>query len=281
MTRGVRPILILAAAVRVALLLAAWGEPGRLLTPDSHEYAALARSLGNGEGFTADGQPEIFRTPGYPMLLLIGTVFQAARLQAVAVVQVLADVLLVYLTYLLAMLTVADRRAALAAAGWQAVCVVAVVSSVRILSDGTYACLLTLALCLVAAHLRTGRWWALLSGAGVTAAACYVRPVGLSMAVVMAAVLLTRRRRWRRTAAFAGVVAALLSPWVVRNWTEARYAGFSSFATDSMYYFAVPALRAERALQDPAAARDLQRRRGARHAATQPTPGDAAEWRAR
>ncbi|MBS3734833.1 MAG: glycosyltransferase family 39 protein [Phycisphaerae bacterium] len=279
--RPVLTIVIMAALVRLVLLATAWHAPQRLLTPDSYEYAALARTLGEDGVFARGERPEIFRTPGYPLFLLIGTLFGSAGVVTVAIVQIVADVVTVYLTYLLALL-VADRRAALWAAGWQAVCVVAVVSSVRILSDAPYTCLLMLALCLLAVHLKTGRWWSLLAAAGVIAAACYVRPVGLAMAAVMGLSLLPRPKRWRRLAAFAGVVVVLLAPWVIRNRIVADYTGFSTFATDSMYYFAVPALTAERKGTDAAAERAWQRRHGAsaeRNAGL--SPGRAAAWRAR
>lgn len=281
--RQLHILLLAAAVIRFALLAVAWSHPERMLTPDSTDYLRLTGSLHAGEGFEREGRPEIFRTPGYPVFLLVAALFRSLGPGGVAAVQVLADVLLVYLTYLLASL-VADRRSAVWAAAFQAVSVVSIVSSLRILSDGLYAVLFVLALCLLVLHLKAGGRWSLLSAAGVMGVACYVRPVGLVMAALMTAALLARPKRWRRAGAFAGVVLALVLPWVMRNGMVARYWGFSSFATDSMYFYAVPQLEADRTGQDAAALR--ARRKvvaGPPWGVGDPTPppGPAARERAR
>ena len=53
-----------------------------------------------------------------------------------------------------------------------------------------------------------------------------------------------RPRRLLRTAAFAAMVVACITPWVIRNATVADYWGFSSFATDSMYWYSAAEIEA-------------------------------------
>ena len=55
-----------------------------------------------------------------------------------------------------------------------------------------------------------------------------------------------RPRRLLRTLAFLAVVVACIAPWVVRNATVADYWGFSSFATDSMYWYSAAEIEARR-----------------------------------
>jgi len=53
-----------------------------------------------------------------------------------------------------------------------------------------------------------------------------------------------RPRRLIRTAAFACIVIACIAPWVFRNATVADYWGFSSFATESMYWYSAAEIEA-------------------------------------
>ncbi len=278
-------ILLLALIARIALLASAGGRPSRLFTPDSHDYVTLARSLTDEHAFRRDGRPEIFRTPGYPVFLagmrylsrLTGSAVEPWRLAIY--VQIALDVLLVALTFELAELLL-GRRVGLVAGALQAICPVAVVASCRVLSDGLFALLLTTAVWLTVRHLRSGGWRELLVAAVALAAACYVRPVGLAFAAVFVVVLLTRPKRWRRGGAMAGILAALIVPWIVRNAHVAGYVGFSSFATDSMYKYSAPfvltrerGVSAEHARLDPIEPADPETGR-------QRTPGEMARLRA-
>jgi 4-amino-4-deoxy-L-arabinose transferase-like glycosyltransferase len=246
-------ILMLAAlALRLGLLTAAFGNPGGVFTPDSYGYVQLADHLRNDWEFRAHEAvlPEIFRTPGYPLFLLIGVPYGEAPMQSagwrvVLLAQVVLDVLLVGLTYLLGKWAV-SHRAGLAAAAFQAVAPVAIASSCRVLSDSVYAFLLTVALLLFVRHLRgKGHSRTLMACAAVLAVACYVRPVGLAMAALLLVLLLIRPHRLLRAGPFALVLVLALLPWVLRNVFEAGYVGFSSFAGDSAYAFSAPAVLAE------------------------------------
>ena len=254
---GLVAILVVAFFARLSLLTVAWGHEDRVLTPDSRDYLDLADAMHRHEGFAlydptippsasrrpAPLIPQIFRTPGYPAFLLVWRGLPGRWWSAVFA-QVMLDTLLVLVTFRLGRQFV-SRGAALLAAGLQAISPLAIASSCRVLSDGLYALLLTTALLLIIRHIRSGSWWALLASAGLLAAACYVRPVGLAMAGIFAAVLLFRPKRIRRTAAFAGIVLAAVAPWVARNIIVADYWGFSSFATDSLFRFAAPKVMAK------------------------------------
>ena len=176
----------------------------------------------------------------------------------IALMQIFLDVLLVYLTFLLGVL-LCDERVGLWAAAFQSVAVVSAVASVRVLSDALFAFLLTLSILLLVHHFKTSKWWSLLSAAVLTAVSCYVRPVGLMFSVLSLPVLLSRAKRLRRSAAFAGIVLLIVSPWIVRNRLVADYAGFSSFAGDSLYYFGVSQVRAELEREDPETVRSQMR----------------------
>lgn len=64
-------------------------------------------------------------------------------------------------------------------------------------------------------------------------------PVGL-----MGGTPMLRPRRLLRTLAFVAVIASCVAPWVARNVIVADYWGFSSFATDSMYWYSAAEIEA-------------------------------------
>ncbi len=271
--RRVWMIVLAALLVRGVLLASAAGNSQGVFTPDSHSYWQLAESVAEGN-FARGGEPEIFRTPGYPAFVAAGRAVDGW--QAVIAVQLLLDTLLVLVTFRLATMLAGARAGALAAA-FQAITPVAVAASCRVLSDSLYALLLTGAVALLVAHFRSDKWKWLLAGAVAMAAACYVRPVGVAMAAIAAAVILCRSRCVLRAGAFAAVVAVCLAPWVVRNATEADFAGLSSFAGDSMYRFSAAEVIARRDGTTP----DAERRRlDAKVAlADLPTPGARSRYR--
>ncbi|MCJ7542956.1 MAG: glycosyltransferase family 39 protein [Phycisphaerae bacterium] len=275
-------ILLLALAVRVGLLATLWQDgQARIYAPDSEAYIQLSHSLVEQGTFQRDGQVEIFRTPGYPLLLAFSVPWGESWWRAVLVGQVILDVALVYLTCVLGW-TLLGERAGLIAAALLAFEPLAAAACLRILSDSVYAFLFTLAVLLWVHHLRSGRMWALAAGALVLAAACYVRPTGLVMAAVTAVVLLLAggERRWVRAGALVSIVAVACAPWVVHNAVTAGYMGFSSFASDGMYYFAAPEVIAATEGIPPAEARE-ELKSTDRLASAGKTPGQAAAARRR
>jgi len=304
-SRGIKIVLLLALVVRLSLLAAAWNNEGGVFTPDSKGYVQLARTLVDGRFVDDAGRPEIFRTPGYPLFMLVGVpAGPELGWRVVLIVQVLIDVALVYLTYLLGSL-LCGGRAGVLAAGLQAISAVAVASSLRILSDGLFAFLLTLAVLLLVFHWRSGRRWAIIACAGSLVAATYVRPVGLVYVMLIGAFLaiaatsrLLRRRRASRTSnaesrmpnpvsslgLFAAICLAGLCPWVLRNAATADYVGFSSFAADSVYFYAAPEVLVRREGISPEAARlrmhKLDEQDEAHHSKPR-MPGQAVEFRER
>lgn len=274
--RRVWTIVAVALLMRAALLASAMNGPQSVFTPDSHSYWRLAESIRSGS-FVIDGQPEIFRTPGYPAFVAAGRLIDGWPIVVSA--QVLLDTLLVLLTFHLAGM-LAGRQAGPLAATFQAITPVAVAASCRMLSDSLYALLLTGAIALLVAHFRGGKWKWLLAAAATMAAACYVRPIGVATAAVAGVVVLFGCRSIRRAGAFAAVVAVCLAPWVVRNAIAADYYGFSSFAGDSMYRFSAAEVIARRDGTDPASER---RRLDAKVAAADlaDTPGARSRYRSR
>ena len=129
-----------------------------------------------------------------------------------------------------------SSRVGLLGALFQAMSPLAIGSCARFLSDSLYAFIFTLGLLLMIQHLRSERWRPLIAAAGAIAVGCYFRPVGLVMGAIFILVLLFQPKRFRRAGVFAAIFFGCLAPWVARNAIFADYCGFSSFASDSMYF---------------------------------------------
>jgi hypothetical protein len=244
-SRWIVAILLLAAALRLGLLAAAWNAPPRLFKSDSPAYHALAVSLATDARFEESDRPETFRTPGYPIFLAPAIAFGDSWWRAAAAFQIALDVGLVYLTFLLGSRLCSPRVGAWAAV-FQAVSDVALVSSVRILSEGVFTFLLVAAALLLVRHFRTGGWRSLIGAAVVTAAACYVRPAGAAWLAAAGIVLAMRKGGLTRAAAFVAVVLASLLPWVIRNGVTAGFWGFTSLSAEVAIDYQAPAILAER-----------------------------------
>jgi hypothetical protein len=231
-------ILVLALAGRGALLGVAWrsDSAAAVLSSDSPTYLAPALSLATEGAFKTNQHLEILRTPGYPAFLVACGLTGPLGYGITQIVQVLLDVLLIYLTFMLGARLV-STSAGLWAAGFQACSLVAMLSSVKVLSDGLFAFLITVAIFLLVRYLEEVKLPLLITAAAVTAAATYVRPVGFIFVPIVGAVLLFRQRRMARLAAFVLVFAALVAPWFVRNYLAVGYAGFSSVSDYNLLFY--------------------------------------------
>ncbi len=280
-------ILSLALTLRLAVLAIGLRSGGALLTPDSAGYIDTARTLATHGRFATgpDEPPELARTPGYPLLLAalwratagdtrIASAPRSAIVPAAALAQCAMDAILVYLTYILGC-RLSGRTAGLLAAAFQAAAAVAVAASVRVLSDGVFSLLLTVAVLCLLRYMRGGRWPAIVASAAVLAAAAYVRPIALLAPLPIGVVL--GRRHMRKVAAFAGVFAACIAPWIVRNYVTAGYPGFSAITSVNLYYYNSAAVRAR---QEGVGEDQMRRkmRREFQEDATGDTPAEQYLW---
>ena len=124
--QGVASVLALALVLRVLLPVLAWvytGDPKTFLNNDAPTYLKPAESLLRTGQFqyglvgrhTRPDEPEIVRTPGYPVFLLPG--LAAGHVIPVTIaLQVLASCLTVYLVYRITLLLFERRRLAVSCA---------------------------------------------------------------------------------------------------------------------------------------------------------------------
>src|SRR5690606_33948408 len=184
-------LLTLAAGVRVVLPMAALAVAGSgslLVTePGPDRYLSLAQWLARTGQFTSDGvTPELFRLPGYPVLLVPGVWLGWPMTYGLAL-NAAAGALTVALVWRAALLLGSGRAAALTAAVIVALDPVLVIWASRLLAESIFAALVAatgVAVIRVATSSRdrtTRRTrWREASILGVLLASMvYVRPVAL------------------------------------------------------------------------------------------------------
>jgi len=254
--QGVASVLALALVLRVLLPVLAWvytGDPKTFLTSDTPTFLKPAESLLRTGRFqyglvgrhTRPDEPEIVRTPGYPVFLLPG--LAAGHVIPVTIaLQILASCLTVYLVYRITLLLFERRRLAVCCALLYAFEPLSILYAGLLMSETLFTTMTTLFLYILVKYLRTGSTWALLGAAIALAASIYVRPVGYFLPPILACGLVvwglaTRRFRPGRllahVALFLIVSMGLTGLWQLRNWREAGYPGFSAISDINMYYY--------------------------------------------
>jgi hypothetical protein len=235
--------LVIGTAARMALATLAWGARGSepFLLPDSQGYLLLASSLATRLRFeSASGEPELFRTPGYPLALVPGSLAGHPILYAL-VVQVVLSAAIVVVTFLVAQkLTRSDRIA-----GWCAVATAIeptlMLWSIQVMPETLLALCL---LCFLWTAVHTLRdphpGFAVLAAVFLTSAA-YVKPVAYPLVWVMCTVALVYsvasqpKRVTRAVVMFTLTCALLLTVWHVRNGVRTGYGRFSTLFDHAIY----------------------------------------------
>ncbi len=249
--------LLVALLLRVCLLLLALHATGTVAVTagDSASYLLPARELLHRGCFCVGGQPEMDRTPGYP-IFAIATGAASGHLLSLLLVQILLSVASLVLVARLAEVLTGSHRAAVATAWLLAVELLSAEHAIRVLSETLFAFLLLVLLLALRRWLefrslefRSLEWpglsWPVVA-ALLLAAMTYVRPVALVFALPLAvAVPLLQahpgkgwmHRRWAHGMLFLLVFAAAVLPWTLRNRAVGGYTGFSAVASRNLYFY--------------------------------------------
>jgi hypothetical protein len=222
-----RIAIVLAVAVRVSLvvLLANIGGPNAFRIDDTVTYITGAQNLASGGAFLdAHGSPEVFRTPGYPLVLAPFVALHASDAAIVAMNAVFAA-LVVFVTWRMARELFGDRVAGICAL------VVAVepamlIWSLRVMPETLFT------LCLVLFAYAAIRGKPVAAGIALCAA-IYVKPIAWPLALIVP--LLAIWFQPKRALILLTTCVALLAPWHIRNYVSAGYPGFSSLIDRSIY----------------------------------------------
>jgi len=217
-----RIAVLLAIALRLSLILIL----GNFRVDDTATYIAGAQSIAaRGAFLDARGNPEIFRTPGYPLVLAPFLALHASDALIVAMNIVFA-VLVVIVTWKIALQLFVDERVAGICALIVAVEPAMLLWSLKVMPETLFT--LCLVLFAYAAICEKP-----IAAAIALCAAIYVKPIAwpLALLVPLAGVWV----RPKQALILLATCIALLAPWHLRNYATADYAGFSSLMDRSIY----------------------------------------------
>lgn len=215
---------------------------------DTASYLEPGLNLLRQGRFTTAGLPEIDRTPGYPLFLAATS---GAGPAVAALAQIALGLLVIVLAARLAEAVFARRAVTVAAAWLMAFEPVAVIYSVRLLSETLFLVFFLIFLERLVVFLRRrDRRVLAVSGLALTAA-IYVRPIGyfLPYLLIVYFFVIFRHERARLVEAVAVLLVTTLpwlALWQMRNRIETGFGGFSSIATRNLYFYTAAGVQAAR-----------------------------------
>src|SRR5271165_1698400 len=207
---------------------------------DTPSYLIPARNLLHGDGFVdALHQPELRRTPGYPLILAL---FQIAplKLEYLIVVQ---HAVCAFLAVVLAAITLqltGNNVIALVAALALSLDLATIRIANLLLTETTAMALVALITCLVYLAITRQTGLKVASAAGILGGvSVLVRPVALFYIVPLSICIVIglRKRSARPLAAFALSFVLLPTLWAVRNYYEAGYPGLSTISGEDLLFY--------------------------------------------
>jgi hypothetical protein len=245
------PILLIACCIGIITHAAYSSRDHQHYGGDTRSYLIPADNLRHGLGFVnARLQPELFRTPGYPLLLTIFR-FGSLRLDYLIFIQHILCVLLIIGVAAFAQRTTGSTLVAFVTALVLSLDVATIQVANLFLTEVTFTVLIsTLAWVIYRVMTTPMHNMLTIMAAGLLGgSAVLVRPVALLYFVPLSICLVWALRREALRPVLIFVVYFLFFPllWATRNFVEADYFGISTVgAEDVLYDQAVGALAIQR-----------------------------------
>lgn len=205
---------------------------------DATEYVTLARNLAAGNGFTLyAGEPEYFRTPGYPLVLSVIFLF-GGGLVSVTILQILLAGVSVVLTYLVGRRLVSEPIAIGAALLFAAVPTTFLASAMT-LTEAVFVVLFLLAAYLSVTPPNT---WKSLAQGMLLGVLILIRPMFLFLYPIFLVYRLIVDRKavfqaLKHVALVLGVTCLIIFPWVLRNYSESGHFRISTIGPYNALFY--------------------------------------------
>ena len=254
------PVLV-AVAIVTAALLTVWLYPTRAWENDTESYVAVAQSMLSGDGVSADGRPEFFRTPGYPLLLAVGAL--AGSFWVVSLLQYLLMALTLVLCVRTARL-LNPKLGEIPLFKWWLLLLVPhfLVYPALLLSETLFGFLLTASVWFGARWRATRSRLDLFAGAFLLGTLPLVRPVGVVVVLLYGAFLLVRYAKHAKRHDFpvkcrvcGAILLCLLAfgptlGWSARNAALGGPFAVSTVSSHNMYHYTAARIQAVRETRD-------------------------------
>ena len=245
-------ILSLAFIVRMAvplIVMLTTGDYSLFYSPDTSTYIKPAEELLSHGQFYSKGLPELFRTPGYPLLLIPGILLGNVETVTIAL-QIILSCLTIYLVFKVALTLFDNARIAAWGAFMCAIDPVSILYASKLLSETLCTFLTILFVYYLLTYFKTESLKALFLSSVLLSASVYVRPAGYFLPIVIVLVLLAWSLKKRKAVLFAHALGFLLCSfliiglWQERNQRQADYSGFSSVSAYNLYCYQAASVRA-------------------------------------
>lgn len=212
--------------------------------PDTRSYLVAATELFNSGKFTSGGQPELFRTPGYPLFLIPGLMMGNVELVTIFL-QIILSCLTVYFIYKISSILFNNERIALLSALLYTIDPSSIFYASTILTETLFNFLMTLFIFYLLSYLKSQQLRYLTIAAILLAASTYVRPISLYLpwlTVVSLLILIIKNKiNYKKLAVhlalFIFIPVSLTGLWQWRNQTVAGYQKFSAISDVNLYFY--------------------------------------------
>jgi 4-amino-4-deoxy-L-arabinose transferase-like glycosyltransferase len=242
--------------LRLTLMLVAYHCTGtQVMTEgDTQSYLEPGRNLFLHGSLASGGHPEgvlpeIDRTPGYPIFLMLTGMLHENVLLTV-LMQIFVSCLSMLLVAKTAERVFPDRHAGVVAAWLYALEPLGIIYTVRVLPEMLFGSIALAAIERFIAFLKSDRLSSLVHSGVLFAAATYVRPVSYYLVFPLAIGLVLVKgkgsfKTWMAAAIFLLTSVSLISLWQIRNYVETGYSGFSSIVEKNLYFYQSAEISAE------------------------------------
>ncbi len=228
----------------LAIVVLAINSTSAAYTPDSESYLITARKLIESGQFATGLQPEIFRTPGYPLLLIPGILLGQQEIVAIFI-QIMLSCFTIFLIYKIALAIWGESKIATFCALLYAVEPVSILWLILLMPETLFTALITLFIYLLIKYFDEKSWKQLLCAAITLAASIYVRPIGYYLPLLIAAILLIgslttiqkNKILMIHACVFFLVAMGSVGIWQVRNYVKTGYSGFAAVSDYNLYCY--------------------------------------------
>ena len=229
-------VIILALAIKFSLFaFAAIHAPQGKLLPDSYGYLRLADTIVTKGVFGIKNEDgtlsyDMFRTPGYPLLLAIVNGILKIRLDGVVLLQIVMTLLAAWITYRTALEI--DPRIALLSMAIILFDPPITIFSLTILTESLFLLLIAIFMLNFTLYLKHKKAVFIVLSAIILATATYVRPIGyyLGFAIFFFILYASKGKDfWKHlkyAVIFIVIVYSIIGLWQVRNYIRCHDAGF-------------------------------------------------------
>lgn len=246
-------LLIVSFIIRliVPLFSIIYANSDVFFAPDSYSYINAANALYYNGTFTRNGYPELLRTPGYPLLLLLGIWFDNVVLTTL-ILQIFISTISVYLVYKISFIIFEKREISVICALYAMIDPLSITYNSLLLTETLYTFLLLLFIMLFFIYLKNNELIFLILSAIMIAFATYVRPVSYFLPIIICIYLIITGlysngvTSLYRAILFFVISFGIIFLWQIRNIEVANYNGFAAVSDYNLYFYQAAATLAKK-----------------------------------